>query len=364
LNGAVKMMITDLWNTREGWNPSAKTRVYATSPAGKAIVAWLYKRSKAMFSMLANVPLTEVLKIPSGWSDGSKAWALQVGPFRVKKEPKPGETINQYRARGGYLLYRQMFDGRYILQDVVPSWVGKHDPIDGFQLRVWVKQWTAANTVPPHTIRPRPDLIGQVFFQVQATLRTPGRMDRAMDWVVKTVQKLCNQLTSDKLQKAAAVVAVAGTAFAATPAGAAALATAATYGAIAASCGIAFPSCDPVVPPPPPAAAPPKIIPLVPSPPTVMVVPGTIAWYDKKLNQYRLATPKGIAGFQATHVETTIVATPPASAIIVDRLAWERATRPWYRRTLFRVAASIGFVAVTTTTALTLRRRSNRSSHA
>jgi len=270
LNGKLKMLITDLWNTREGWNPSSWTRVYDTTDAGKAIEARLYKRSKEMFSMLANNPLTEVLKI-----HGGATWGLEAEGFRVKKEPKPGETVNQYRARGGYFLYKKMFTGDYPIQHVTPSWVGKHDPIDGFYLNIRVKRWTAANTVPPHTIRPRPDLIGRAFFQIQGTINYPGKLDKAMDWVVHFVQKLCNKLTGDKMQKAAMVLLMAGTAWAETPVGAAALAAAGVYQAIAAACGLAWPTC--ALPPAPPVVTTP--LPSVPLPTNVIPLPSV--WYRR-----------------------------------------------------------------------------------
>lgn len=277
LGGKLKMLITDLWNKKEGWNPTSKTRVYTTTPAGKKILERIYGASQRYFTNLANMKITEALKI-SGAHTGSdnKLWVLEYNGIRVKKEPKPNETVNEYRARGGYLLYGPYLDGAVALERVVPSWVGKHDPIDGFYLRVWVKQWTVANTTPPHTIRPRPDLVGQVFFQVQGTLDTPGRLDRAMDWVVHFVQKLCNKLTGEKMQKAAMILLMAGTAWAETPVGAAALASAGIYQAIAASCGLAWPDCPPP-PAPPPVTTPPSLLP----PPPTNVIPLQPSWYRR-----------------------------------------------------------------------------------
>jgi hypothetical protein len=368
LNGKLPMMITDFWTRANGWKPTGWTRVYTTSDQGKAIVAQVYKQSKKMFSMLANNPITEVLKIRGG-----ATWALQVGSFRVKKEPKPGETVNQYKARGGYLLYRDYLDSdSSSIQYVVPSWVGKHDPVDGFYLNVRLKKWTAANTVPPHTIRPRPDLVGKEYFQVQGGIDYPGRLDKAMDWVVSMVRRLCNKLTGDKVQKAAMVLALAqgmaaGSAAAmalinAIPGGQvvfAAMVTAAlVYAGIVAACNLAWPDCSSFLPPDaPPTQTPPVFTPppLITSTPTV--APGSIAWLDKGVGAYRIAVPIGLGGLKVTHVETTSASTLPTGAQEVDRIIWERATKPFYSRTTFIVgSAATGLTAAFAIIALNRRR--------
>lgn len=352
LSGKLKMLITDLWNKQEGWNPSGKTRVYESTDAGKAITARIYKWSKGNFSNLANMPITEALKI-DGTHTGSKnhLWVLEAGGIRVKKEPKPHETVDQYRARGGYLLYGPFLDGAIYIERLVPSWVGKHDPIDAFLLRVSAKQWTAANTVPPHTSRPRPDLIGKTYYVVQGTLDTPGRLDRAMDWVVHVVQKLCNKLTGEKMKQAAAVLSIGGAAFAATPAGAAALSAALVYQAIAASCGVAWPEC----PKPPEVATPPASMgPIAPAAPTFAA--GSIAWFDPNFNIYRIATPNGSPS-APTHTEITQLAIKPNGVAAVSRTAWEHATKAWYARRTTQVSAGIGLFAVAAGgAALALRR--------
>ncbi len=358
LNGALPMLITDLWTRANGWKPSGWTRVNAGSTAGKAIIAQLYKVSKQYFSYLVDhMAISDAIsRQQPGAAAGVKQWALQVQGFRVKKEPLPGETVGQYRARGGYLLKPGFFDGSWNIEGVVPSWVGEHDPIDGFALHIHTEQGAIAPNATlsaPSAASAALVATSQVYFKVQGLISYPGTLDRAMDWVVNMVRKLCNKLTSDKMQQAAAVIAIGGAAFAATPAGAAALAAAATYQAIAAACGVAWPDCS--APPPPPAVTTPTST--GPSPNTTMVVPGTIAWLDPHLNLYRLAAPLGLGGLKATYVETTMVKTPPGGAEIVNRIAWESATRPFYRRTTFLVgSAAVAVAAAGATIALNRRR--------
>ena len=341
LGGKLKMRITDLWTKSNGWKPTSWTRVYSDTPEGAAIIARLYRNSQKKWDAIASLSdhrlITDVIK--------STRWARTVGPFTVKLAVKPGETVSQYKARGGYLLWQDFFDTDSTPIDIlVPSWVGTHDPIDGFHLNVKMQLWTAANTMPPHTSRPRPDLIGKAFFQVQATCIYPGTWDKTMDWIVNKVRALCNVLTGDKMQRAASVIGIGGAAFATTPAGEAAIAAAAVYQAIAAACGVAWPDCSvPALPPPTGGGG-------------GAMVPGTIAWLDKRIGLYHLAVPVPLSGLTATHVETTTVAMPPGGVELVNRIAWESATKPFYRRTTFLVGSAAATLA-TVAAVLTLRRR-------
>lgn len=257
---------------------------------------------------------------------GEPQWRTAIGVVQVAVMPQSvkifgvtrSETAKAFTARGGYLLHRDTLIAqpghRVALESIQPSWVPKHDDtIEKFNTYVLYNVAAGKATL------------------VMA-LRNPTGWQRAWDIVVNAARWACSKITSDKLSAAAAY---AGTAAGASGPGATAVAG---WTAAASICGLVFPKCTPGVPE---AEA--------------TLPPGSIAWLDSSLGQYRIAVPAPV-GSKPTHTEMGVMTTPPLGVEVVGRFRWEAATRPWYRQTIFIGAGAGLVVAGASATVLTLRR--------
>jgi hypothetical protein len=256
-----------------------------------------------------------------------RKWTTGIGGLHALP-PKANETVGQYRARGGYLLSGAALEGKIPIDWVTPSWVGKHNKtIEAFHLYL--------------TFKPGRSLL------LESRIIAPSGLQAAWDTIVRAVQYVCNKISNDKLMIAAA------TAMVLFPNPKVQVAIAA-YMAVAALCGRAWPDCSLVTPT--------DAGKLTIAPITMKTVPtypvATIAWFDKKLGQFRIATPISVlTGLEPTHTETTTAATVPDTVAVVTRFEWEAATKPWYRRTMFLgAAAGVGALTVVGMTAAALRR--------
>jgi hypothetical protein len=289
-------------------------------PVVKAVLARVYRSAKIAWKNVAgDVKVTEM--IDRGRTYG---WTLRYGSLQALA-PRANETVGQYRSRGGVPLAGAFLDGSLSIDRVLPPWVDKHDKsIENFHLHI---QWSGR--------------IGHAMV-LRTRIETPGTMDKVGDTIARAIRWVCNKITNEKLMTAAA----AATMVSPSPEMQAAIAA---YMAAAALCNRAWPQCDPpgtgtVITPIQVSA-----VPVAPAYPQ-----GTIAWLDKKVGQYRIAIPVvATAGLVPTHIETTYAAEAPPAATVVNRIAWESATRPWYRRSVVQGAAAvagglaaIGIVAV------------------
>lgn len=282
-------------------------------PTVGAVLAWMEKWAKKAWKMVAgDVRMTDMLD-----QNRPHDWTIRYGDLRAL-EPLPGETVGHYRNRGGVPLVKNWLDGRRSIDRVLPSWVDKHNSeIEAFHLHI---QWDGR--------------IGRSM-TLHTRIETPGRMDKVGDAIARAIRWACSKLTNDKLMSAAA----AGAMLSPSPEMQAAIAA---YMAVAALCNKAWPSC---AQPGGGQVITPMQVSAVPVAPTYPQ--GAIAWFDKKLGQYRIAVPLALGGLVATHSETVTAPEVPNTVQVVNRLVWETATRPWYRRTAVQVAgAAIGLVAV------------------
>jgi hypothetical protein len=299
------------------------------------IVGKIHERSKAEWK---NKPGDyKVAFFMSPERGQANMWVTQVGPHKVPKMPEPNETVGHFRARGGYLFRAAMWTGEYPIDWIRPSWVDKHDPrIDHFQL-----------FYRDGSLYSRPDG-RRVSSSLTIKVVAPSLGDKAWDAVVKAVRWACNKVTNDKLQAAAATAAALGVA--AAPASPYLLGTIAAWQAVAAACNHAWPSCPKV-----------DLSSLIKPIQGMVMKPGTtypagsIARQDGPV--YRIAVPLGLQGLMPTHVEIVAnAATLPATVPVVGRFAYERATRPLWKRTSFLLGSGAG-VATAAAALLILRRR-------
>lgn len=271
-------------------------------------------------------------------------WRLVIGVARVAVLPREqkimgltrSESAKAFTARGGYLLHRDTLiaaPGKRIpVETIQPSWVPKHDEtIEKFQV------YTLYN-------------VGAGQMTLVMAMRNPTGWQRTWDHVVGAAAWTCSKITNDKVATAAAF---AGTAAGSTGVGATVVAG---WAAAASLCGMAFPKCVPGIGTGGAGAGGAGGAGGLPPEPTYP--PGTIAWFDPKLVQYRIATPMTLGGLQPTHQEVAVADTVPTNVAIVGRFKWEDATRPWYRRTwVIGTGIGLAVAGAGTTAALVLRNR-------
>lgn len=358
----------------EGWTAPGGNRYWQSSmPANpedvraRMILRLMATRSKAAFRdkyKNSNEPVAKILvpkaavplrRTAMGLTPArpAEAWATQVGVVTVEVQPAPGETAKAFAARGGYLLDLSSdtspFLGKQALQAYggpargewrpVRPWMGSH---------VRTAELRATYDVGTRTIGYAVRLVYDGVWQKTT--------ESAAKWLRDNTLKLCSSITGGQL----ATVAATAAAFPATTPYLAA------YGVAAAACNLMpgdIPPCTPqawpglVIAPDvsegvtfatggkgrplfiDTAAVLTAINPKVQGTrsqvldQSVAYPLGTIAWLDPTLGKYRIAVPAPGPG--TTHRETVTIATLPTSTSVqvVDQAAWQRATRPWLRRT-------------------------------
>lgn len=329
----------------EGWTAPGGNRYWQGSmPANpddvrvRMILRFMAARSKTAFRdkyKNSSKPVAEIL---------AGAWATQVGVVTVEVKPEPGETAKAFAARGGYLLNLSPDASPFLGKQALSTYGAR--PWMGGNVRT-VGLW-ATYDVGTRTIG----------YAIRVELK--GTWKQAVDgtekWIRDNAAKFCAKATgADAIAATSALAAFPGTA-----------PYLAAYGAALSVCGLASipaPPCTPQAWPGLVAGGTagegvtfttggkgrPLFIDttavLTAINPKVQAVRGevvdqsvayplgTIAWLDPTLNQYRIAVPAPGPG--TTHRETVTIAALPrnTSVQVVDQTAWQRATRPWLRRT-------------------------------
>lgn len=355
----------------EGWTAPGGNRYWQGSmPANpedvraRMILRMMAARSKAAFRdkyKNSNKPVAEILtpkaavparRTATGWTlaQPAEVWATQVGVVTVEVKPEPGETAKAFAARGGYLLNLSPDTSPFLGKEALSRYGAR--PWMGGNVRT-VGLW-ATYDVGTRTIG----------YAVRVELKGAWKqaVDGADKWFRENMTAMCAKITG---QTAATVASTAVMFPGTTP-------YLAAYGAAIKAC------TDYVVPAvsaPPAIACTPQAWPglvaggtagegitfatggkgrplfidtaavLTAINPKVqgtrsqvldqsVAYPlGTIAWLDPTLGKYRIAVPAPGPG--TTHRETVTIATLPTSTSVqvVDQAAWQRATRPWLRRT-------------------------------
>lgn len=279
----------------------------------------------------AGMLMKDVLRVYQG------KLAVQHG-FLKTKDPLPNERAADYVRRGGYLLWIDPNTGPFgapghigkiSVSRTSPGWLAdvRGRGIDHFDLYI---AYDPANEKMTYVV----------------ALRYEGDFEAASHAITKALgkafAKACALATGDKAATAAAYAAAYPQA----------TSYIAGWNLFAQACNMVMPKCPPPVRP----NIGPIVANVVPQYP-----PGTIAWFDGRINMYRIAKPIGLAGFAATHVEVAQVTALPTGVVVVSRFAWENATKPLYARTWFvGTSAGVGVAALATITALALRRRAAR----
>lgn len=343
----------------EGWTAPGGNRYWQSSmPANpddvraQMIFRLMAARSKAAFRAKygnSNTPMAQLLipkpamparrvginTIPA---QPAEVWTTRVGVATVEVQPTGDETAKAFVARGGYL-----FD---LSPDSSP-FLGKR-PLQTYGARPWmgnnvrlVGLW-ATYDVGTRTIG----------YAVRVELKSTWKrtVDNTEKWIRDNAAKFCAKATgADALAATSALAAFPGAA-----------PYLAAYGAALSICGLAAipaPACTPqtwpglVVG----GATAGEGVAFTPRPTLVNLTAaltainaaaqteapaqssayplGTIAWLDPTIGKYRIAVPA--PGQGTTHRETTAVMALPGSTSVqvVDQTAWQRATRPWIRRT-------------------------------
>lgn len=349
----------------EGWTAPGGNRYWQSSmPANpedvraRMILRFMAARSKTAFRdkyKNSNKPVAEILtpkaavparRTATGWTlaQPAEAWATQVGVVTVEVQPEPGETAKAFAARGGYLLNLSPDTSPFLGKEALSTYGAR--PWMGGNVRT-VGLW-ATYDVGTRTIG----------YAVRVELK--GTWKQAVDgtekWIRDNAAKFCAKATgADAIAATSALAAFPGTA-----------PYLAAYGAALSVCGLASIPAPPCTPQAWPglvaggttgegitfttggkgrpvfidtAAVLTAINPKVQGmrgevvDQSVAYPLGTIAWLDPTLGKYRIAVPAPGPG--TTHRETvTIAALPRSTSIqVVDQAAWQRATRPWLRRT-------------------------------
>lgn len=349
----------------EGWTAPGGNRYWQSSmPANpddvraRMILRMMAARSKAAFRdkyKNSNKPVAEILtpkaavparRTATGWTlaQPAEVWATQVGVVTVEVKPEPGETAKAFAARGGYLLNLSPDTSPFLGKQALSTYGAR--PWMGGNVRT-VGLW-ATYDVGTRTIG----------YAVRVELK--GMWKQAVDgtekWIRDNAAKFCAKATgADAIAATSALAAFPGTA-----------PYLAAYGAALSVCGLASIPAPPCTPQAWPglvtggtagegitfatggkgrqlfidtAAVLTAINPKVQGTrsqaldQSVAYPLGTIAWLDPTLGKYRIAVPAPGPG--TTHRETVTIATLPTSTSVqvVDQVAWQRATRPWLRRT-------------------------------
>lgn len=349
----------------EGWTAPGGNRYWQSSmPANpedvraRMILRFMAARSKTAFRdkyKNSNTPVAEILtpkaavparRTATGWTlaQPAEVWATQVGVVTVEVKPEPGETAKAFAARGGYLLNLSPDTSPFLGKQALSTYGAR--PWMGGNVRT-VGLW-ATYDVGTRTIG----------YAVRVELK--GTWKQAVDgtekWIRDNAAKFCAKATgADAIAATSALAAFPGTA-----------PYLAAYGAALSVCGLASIPAPPCTPQAWPglvtggtagegitfatggkgrplfidtAAVLTAINPKVQGTrsqvldQSVAYPLGTIAWLDPTLGKYRIAVPAPGPG--TTHRETVTIATLPTSTSVqvVDQAAWQRATRPWLRRT-------------------------------
>lgn len=290
-------------------------------------------------------------------------WVTNYGIISVETQPVPGETLDAFTARGGYLLnveaerghiYDEPSRGSPLLgvraiESYAPKWPGAEDIR---QIELWGKYIPAEGTVS---------------YWVRVDYK--GVWDKAWDTLSGAASWVCAQTSSAETQTAIALA----EAFPPTAAYAGAVAAAARVCAVGA---IVSPPCIPRAPADPanlyfidesrallkptgrgdvlradfalmPGSGVKAQSPTTPTPSPAQETafpPGTIAYQDPAQPGFKIAVPQPGSG--TTHRPVGVTPTAPLGAQVVDRGEWERATLPWVRRRTSKIGLMAGGVVV------------------